>query len=306
MLVLIFLLMKAVVLPTVKISTPQFIRVTSVIALCVAALSFNASNIQAIGSYVGEYSGLFQVTAITQVIDCFFCSMSLDIELCQQCAFVHQAFIATCVLSKSAPSDKSFVKLTQEQLEILVGVMLGDAHLEQSTTKLTARLILDQTFPAHAFYLTTLYIKFQNLFGTAPRVVIRKPDKRTGKVYSSIRCVTLQYPCLGTVHKMFYDGKVKVLPTNIGELLTARALAYWIMDDGAKGSRGETILHSQSFTLVQNQLLQEVLMTNFGLRTRLIEKKPDQWIIIIPLVQKGTPLRHIVSQHMCVSMMHKI
>ncbi|RYE23010.1 MAG: hypothetical protein EOP45_07400, partial [Sphingobacteriaceae bacterium] len=67
----IFSLMMAVALPTVKISPLLLIRVTSIILLYAAALSFNASYIQAIGSGVGIYSGLFQVTAITQVIDCF-------------------------------------------------------------------------------------------------------------------------------------------------------------------------------------------------------------------------------------------
>jgi NADH-ubiquinone oxidoreductase chain 2 len=67
----IFSLMMAVALPTIKISPLLLIRVTSIILLYAAALSFNASYIQAIGSGVGIYSGLFQVTAITQVIDCF-------------------------------------------------------------------------------------------------------------------------------------------------------------------------------------------------------------------------------------------
>ena len=67
----IFSLMMAVALPTVRISPILLIRVTSIILLFAAALSFNASYIQAIGSGVGIYSGLFQVTAITQVIDCF-------------------------------------------------------------------------------------------------------------------------------------------------------------------------------------------------------------------------------------------
>lgn len=64
--------MMAVALPNIqKISPILLIRVTSIILLYAAALSFNASYVQAIGSGVGMYSGLFQVTAITQVIDCF-------------------------------------------------------------------------------------------------------------------------------------------------------------------------------------------------------------------------------------------
>jgi len=67
----IFSLMMAVALPNVKISPLLLIRVTSIILLYAAALSFNASYIQAIGSGVGIYSGLFQVTSLSQVIDTF-------------------------------------------------------------------------------------------------------------------------------------------------------------------------------------------------------------------------------------------
>lgn len=67
----IFSLMMAVALPTVRISPILLIRVTSIILLFAAALSFNASYIQAIGSGVGIYSGLFQVTSFSQVVDTF-------------------------------------------------------------------------------------------------------------------------------------------------------------------------------------------------------------------------------------------
>jgi NADH-ubiquinone oxidoreductase chain 2 len=67
----IFSLMIAVALPTVKISPLLLIRVTSIILLYAAALSFNAMYIQAIGSGLGIYSGLFQVTSVSQAIDVF-------------------------------------------------------------------------------------------------------------------------------------------------------------------------------------------------------------------------------------------
>lgn len=67
----IFSLMMAVALPTVKISPLLLTRVTSIILLYAAALSFNAMYIQAIGSGLGIYSGLFQVTSVSQAIDVF-------------------------------------------------------------------------------------------------------------------------------------------------------------------------------------------------------------------------------------------
>jgi NADH-ubiquinone oxidoreductase chain 2 len=65
----IFSLITAVALPSVKISPLLLTRVTSIILLYAGALSFNGRYIQAIGSGVGIYSGLFQVTSVSQYID---------------------------------------------------------------------------------------------------------------------------------------------------------------------------------------------------------------------------------------------
>ena len=67
----IFSLMTAVALPNVNISPLLLTRVASIVLLYAAALSFNALDIQAIGSGVSIYSGLFQVTSVSQSIDTF-------------------------------------------------------------------------------------------------------------------------------------------------------------------------------------------------------------------------------------------
>lgn len=67
----IFSLMTAVALPSVKISPLLLTRVTSIALLYAAALSFNGTYIEAIGSGIGIYSGLFQVTSVSQSVDTF-------------------------------------------------------------------------------------------------------------------------------------------------------------------------------------------------------------------------------------------
>ena len=84
---------------------------------------------------------------------------------------------------------------------------------------------------------------------------------------------------------------------NIKELLTARALAFWIADDGGISSYKATILNTDSFTLDQLNLLQQALLDNFNLRTRLAEKRPGQWIIVIPIKQP-IPLYEIVGPYL--------
>lgn len=67
----IFSLMTAVALPNVNISPILLTRVASIVLLYAAALSYNALDIQAIGSGVSIYSGLFQVTSVSQAMDTF-------------------------------------------------------------------------------------------------------------------------------------------------------------------------------------------------------------------------------------------
>jgi hypothetical protein len=54
------------------------------------------------------------------------------------------------------------------------------------------------------------------------------------------------------------------------------------MDDGGKSVYNQTILHTRAFKLEDVKLIQCVLLENFGLTTRLEEKKTGQWVIYIP------------------------
>jgi hypothetical protein len=195
--------------------------------------------------------------------------------------------------------------LTQEQKDVIVGTSLGDNSMERAKLNHNTRLRFDQTFPGHAAYLTRLYILLKNLVGAAPKVHIRKPDKRTGKVYATFAFKTLALPCFNYYYDLFYLNGIKGVPSNIKELLTARALAYWIMDDGGKGTNGDMILHTRAFTLEDVKKLCLALNSNFGLTTRIYEKVPGQWVISIPK-KDSELLKNLVAHHMCPSMLYKL
>lgn len=106
--------------------------------------------------------------------------------------------------------------------------------------------------------------------------------------------------------ELFYKNGVKIVPRNLAELLTARGLAFWIMDDGGKSVYNQTILHTRSFSKQDVEYLQSVLNQNFGLRTRLEEKKLNQWVIFIPVRQHQIKLKDIVGPYMHKSMLYKV
>ena len=70
----ILILIVAIALPTISqnIRSILYVRISSIIFIYAGALAFNAFYIQSIGSGIGIYSGLFQVTTISQLLDLFF------------------------------------------------------------------------------------------------------------------------------------------------------------------------------------------------------------------------------------------
>ncbi len=68
----------------------------------------------------------------------------------------------------------------------------------------------------HKEYLMHLYDLFKIYCGTAPIVNNPAPDKRTGKIYQTLRFSTFSLPCFDNLSNLFYLEGKKVIPGNIG------------------------------------------------------------------------------------------
>lgn len=200
---------------------------------------------------------------------------------------------------------KTKYELSIEQKEALIGILLGDGYLERNLPTFNTRLRLEQSYPDKEDYLMNLFELYKPLVTNYPQVIERKPDIRTGKVYKSIYFKTRSFNCFNYYHDLFYLNKIKIVPKNIQNLLTARGLAYWIMDDGSKSKHGQTILHTRAFSKEEVLLIKDTLKINFHLNSRIEEKVNNQWILYIPFKQKVL-LRDIVRPYMHKSMLYKI
>jgi hypothetical protein len=69
--ILILIVAKALPGLNTHISSIHITRITSIVFLFAGALSLNSLNLESIGSGIGIYSGLFQVTTISQLIEIF-------------------------------------------------------------------------------------------------------------------------------------------------------------------------------------------------------------------------------------------
>nr|AFN06075.1 hypothetical protein [Glomus sp. DAOM 229456]AFN42490.1 LAGLIDADG homing endonuclease type 2 [Rhizophagus irregularis]AGJ98058.1 LAGLIDADG endonuclease [Glomus sp. DAOM 240422] len=162
-------------------------------------------------------------------------------------------------------SAKVNMVITPVLHEILVGSMLGDLTAERNNIRSNTRLHFKQSI-INREYIEHLYSLFQDYCGSPPKTMSKfdsRPDKM--KEYGAIKFVTLSLPCFNIYRELFYnsEGK-KILPENLEELLTARSLAYWIMDDGYK-HRKALYISTESFSLDENEFLVKILKNKFDL-----------------------------------------
>ena len=85
----------------------------------------------------------------------------------------------------------------------MVGIILGDGYLERVKASHNTRLTVEHASEQAAFVLFISEL-FEGLIKTDPVISSRKADRRTGKVYRSIRVKTLSFPCLSLFHDLFY------------------------------------------------------------------------------------------------------
>ncbi len=195
--------------------------------------------------------------------------------------------------------------LPQELKDILVGLLLGDLYMQKlSKFTLSVRLMIHQGL-VHIDYFMHLYELFKIYGAMSPKISNPAPDKRTGKIYKTIRFVTYSLPCFAPLFELFYvDGK-KVIPNNIAELLTPLGLAYWICDDGSFCNRYRVVLlHTQGFSLEGVELLVKVLTDKFHLKCTVNKSRNAFVIRISP--KSLSDLQSLLKDIMPSMMLYKI
>ena len=146
---------------------------------------------------------------------------------------------------KKLEEYKKQLKFTNEQRELIVGLLLGDGHLETQNNQ-TYRLKVE-----HSIKQKTMLIGCIKIF---PNGLINCQKARIkdsfGKELTSYGFTTYSSGLLRFYAQQFYFGKKKVMPKMIGKLLSPKALAIWFMDDGSwKSDRHHTyIIHSLDYS----------------------------------------------------------
>ena len=162
-------------------------------------------------------------------------------------------------------SKKANLLVTNLLDEIIIGCMLGDLSAEKPSVNSNTRIQFKQSLK-NKLYIEHLYSLFQEYCGSQP-LILSNFDSRPNKMkeYKAIKFQTLSLPCFNYYREIFYNKEgTKIVPENLENILTAKGLAYWVMDDGFKSNEAFYIA-TESFTQSEHEIIVKTLKNKFSL-----------------------------------------
>ncbi len=204
--------------------------------------------------------------------------------------------------TKEIKEYKKRLKLNQEQREILIGILLGDAHLETQDNGRTYRLKIEQSI-AHKDYVDHLYEKFREWVLTPPQV---RTTVTKGVLTNNYRFQTLSHGAFRFYAHQFYKDGRKCIPRLIHRWLKPRSIAYWFMDDGSMKSSTSKgiILNTHSYTKGEVQKLIQCLNNKYRIDAWIRKQKDGNQIYISG--RSFERFYEIVRTYIIESMLYKL
>jgi len=204
--------------------------------------------------------------------------------------------------SKAIEEYKSGLFLSKRQREILIGLILGDGHLEKLYTPTFGRLKVEHSYKQKD-YVDWLYKEFSNWVKSRPTTKI---VKAWGGIWINYGFSTYGHRILGEFKERFYKRKKKIIPDDLEKDITPLGLAIWFMDDGSiKSKRHKGIfLNTQGFSENDVRKLQKVLKNKFGISSTTRKEKNGKQIYLGG--KSGEKFIVLIRPYIISSMQYKI
>lgn len=154
--------------------------------------------------------------------------------------------------------------LTQDNLEIILGIMMGDGSMEHKYKNARMSIAHGEKQKEYSYYIAN---KLSNL-NPHTYVTTSKLDERTGKRYTSYWIDLPANPAFNEICDHFYVNRIKRIPIELFDNFTWQSLAYMFMDDGSKASCGGQ-LATNCFSIEDLQKFQAFLLQKFNIETTI-------------------------------------
>lgn len=172
---------------------------------------------------------------------------------------------------------KRNLSLSEQQINVVVGTLLGDSTLSIIKPGIKTCNIKFEQKISNKEYIYKLYSIFNLWCGTEPKV------RNIKNLRQSIYFKTYRHKCFVFYYNKFYTLKmgkrVKVIPKLMSKWINAEVLAYWFMDDGSKTQYGY-VLHTQNYSFSDQKYLVKVLKENLNLKVS-IQKDKNMFFLYI-------------------------
>ena len=199
---------------------------------------------------------------------------------------------------------KKKLKLSKKQKEIVIGLMLGDGHLETQNQGKTYRLKVEQTI-RHKEYVDWLYDNLKDFVLTPPK---RKIKESFGKQIVNYGFSTISVGSFRFFAQQFYEPtkKGRKIPDLIRRWLTPLSMAVWFMDDGQIKSKKHRalLINTQCFSKIDLRKLQKALKEKFDIKTTL-KKEPVGWRLYF-LAETVQIFVDLIKSNILSSMLRKL
>jgi hypothetical protein len=159
--------------------------------------------------------------------------------------------------------------MIEKKLEqILIGTILGDGHIQKTQAKTNRCRLRICHSSKQKDYLYWKYYYFQSICPSEPR---KEKNEESYLFY------TFYSDDLKLYHNLFYEKteksyRKKIDPTLISFFKDPLSLAVWYLDDGSFRKTFQAArIATNSFSLSEILILQEILQVNFGIPTNVVK-----------------------------------
>lgn len=193
-------------------------------------------------------------------------------------------------------SNKELV-LSDEQLEIIYGSLLGDATIGINWKN--ARLAFNHGGNQEEYfdYKCSFFKDILGKINKTPRY-----DKRTNKYYNRFAVRLLSHPKFTEIYNECYINGIKTVTKEWLNKITPRGLAFWFMDDG----NNKGVLATNSFTYEEVCLIKEWFLEKYNIKVSIEIQNGQNPQYVIYILAESKPLFYkLVKPYVIESMKYK-
>lgn len=188
------------------------------------------------------------------------------------------------------------VNLTFEQEQVLIGTILGDAHLERVGKNARGEFTHSIKQERYCIWKRDFLKDFcAELYYTSQFHKVRL------KNYYKVICRILTNPVFNSYYDLFYKDRVKVVNKELLWRLEGLGLAVWYMDDGSR-IRDTYTIATNCFSKEDMDIIQEFFLKKFNIITTIHKNKN---ILYIKTCSAPT-FKKLVEPYIIESMRYKI